>query len=61
MSNLDSNNDHVGYGGDKDVYCPDDQVQPDWLDSIIEMRLSNLPSTAPGDKCAGMWEFAIGY
>ena len=49
------------YGNDKDVYCPDDQVQPDWLDSTIEMRLSNLPSTAPGDKCAGMWEFAIGY
>ena len=47
--------------GDKDVHCPDDQVQPSWLDSTIEMRLSNLPSTAPGDKCAGMWEFAIGY
>ena len=36
--------------GDKDVHCPDDQVQPSWLDSTIEMRLSNLPSAAPGDK-----------
>ena len=54
MSNLDSNNDHVGNGGNEDVYCPDNQVQPDRLDSAIEMRLSNLPSAAPGDKCAGM-------
>ena len=42
--------------GDKDVHCPDDQVQPSWLDSTTEMRLSNLPSAAPGDKCAGMWD-----
>ena len=67
MSNLDSNNDHhVGYAGDGDIDCPYDQVQPGRMDSTFEMRLSNLPSTAPGDKRAGMWDcfsldFAIGY
>ena len=67
MSNLDSNNDHhVGYAGDGDIDCPYDQVQPGRMDSTFDMRLSNLPSTAPGDKRAGMWDcfsldFAIGY
>ena len=50
MSNLDSNNDHVGFGGDNNVYFSNDQVQPDRLDSAIEMRLSNISSTAPGDR-----------